>query len=204
LHLKVLYDTRMGEPANIHEHALDNIRYIRSTMENATAFTAVPGYGMMLVGLSALLAAYLGSNARSPEAWLAIWTAEGMAAILLGFIAMIWKANHANVSLLSQPARRFALGFAPPLLAGAALTASAARANQFTEVPGLWLLLYGAGVITGGMSSVRAVPIMGAAFMGLGALALFAPSVNVNLLLATGFGVLHLGFGLWIARKYGG
>lgn len=194
----------MGEPANIHEHALDNIRFIRSTMENATAFTAVPGYGMALVGASALLAAYLGSSAKSPEAWLAIWTAEGMAAILLGFIAMIWKANRANVSLLSTPARRFALGFAPPLLAGAALTAAAARSNQFTQVPALWLLLYGAGVITGGMSSVRAVPIMGAGFMALGAITLFAPPVNVNLLLAAGFGLLHIGCGLWIAKNHGG
>ena len=194
----------MGERANMHEHALDNIKFIRNTMESTTAFTAVPGYGMVLVGLSALLAAWLGSGAKTREAWLAIWTAEGMAAILFGFIALIWKANHSGVSLLSSPARRFGLGFAPPLLAGAALTAAAARANHYSEVPGFWLLLYGAGIITGGVSSVRAVPIMGVCFMTLGVFTLFSPAEYNDLCLAFGFGGLHLGFGFWIARKHGG
>ena len=99
----------MGLRAEMHEHALDNLKYIRSTMENTTAFTAVPGYGMVLVGLSGLLASWLSIGAKTNEAWLAIWTAEGMAAILLGFIALIWKANHSGVSLLSSPARRFGL-----------------------------------------------------------------------------------------------
>lgn len=194
----------MGQRADMHEHALDNLKYIRSAMQGATEFTAVPGYGMMLVGVSALLAAWLGHGAASREAWLAIWTAEGMAAILMGFIGLIWKANHSGVSLLSTPARRFGLGFAPPLLAGAVLTAAAGRAQHFAEVPGMWLLLYGAGVITGGMSSVRAVPAMGVAFMGLGAGTLFSRPEWADAWLAAGFGGLHLGFGWWIARKHGG
>lgn len=194
----------MGLRADMHEHALDNLKYIRSTMENTTEFTAVPGYGMVLVGLSALLAAWLGNGAKTREAWLAIWTAEGMAAILFGFIALIWKANHSGVSLLSSPARRFGLGFAPPLLAGAAFTAAAARSNHYSEVAGLWLLLYGSGVITGGMSSVRPVLMMGVAFMALGAGALFTAEHYNEIFLAAGFGGLHIGFGLWIARKHGG
>lgn len=194
----------MGLRADMHEHALDNLKYIRSTMENTTAFTAVPGYGMVLVGCSALLAAFLGAGAKTREAWLAIWTAEGMAAILLGFIALIWKANHSGVSLLSSPARRFGLGFAPPLLAGAAFTAAAARSNHYDEVSGLWLLLYGCGVITGGISSVRPVILMGITFMALGTLTLFTPSHYNNISLAAGFGGLHIIFGAWIARKHGG
>jgi hypothetical protein len=194
----------MGQRADMHQHALNNLKYIRATMEGATAFTAVPGAAIMLIGASALLAAWLAQGAVNREAWLAIWTAEGMAATLLGFIGLIWKANHCGVSLLSTPARRFGLGFAPPLLAGAALTAAAGRAQQYDSVPGLWLLLYGAGVITGGMSSVRAVPAMGVAFMLLGVCALFTPPTWANAWLAAGFGGLHLGFGAWIASKHGG
>lgn len=194
----------MGLRADMHEHALDNLKYIRSTMESTTAFTAVPGYGMTVVGFSALAAAWLGAGAKSREAWLAIWTAEGMAAILLGFIALIWKANHSGVSLLSTPARRFGLGFAPPVFAGAAFTAAAARSNHYAEVAGLWLLLYGAGVITGGISSVRPVLLMGMAFMVLGATTLFLPNQWNDLCLAAGFGGLHIVFGIWIARKHGG
>ncbi len=194
----------MGLRANIHDHALDNLRYIRTTMENAADFTAVPGYGMIAVGLSALFATWLGSRATEPEAFIAIWTAEGMAALLLGFIAMLHKANRSQVSLLSRPARRFAFGFAPPLLAGAALTAAAARSHHYGEVAGLWLLLYGAGVMTGGMFSVRAVPAMGLGFMLIGALALFTPPGLMHYWLAAGFGGLHIFFGIWIARNYGG
>jgi hypothetical protein len=194
----------MGQRADLHEHALDNLKYIRSAMQGATEFTAVPGYAMMLVGVSALAAAWLARGAATREGWLAIWTAEGMAAVLMGFIGLIWKANHSGVSLLSTPARRFGLGFAPPLLAGAALTAAAGRVQHYTEVPAMWLLLYGAGVITGGMSSVRAVPLMGVAFMGLGVAALFIRPESADLWLAAGFGGLHLGFGWWIASKHGG
>jgi hypothetical protein len=194
----------MGLRADMHEHALDNLKYIRSTMESTTSFTAVPGYAMMLVGAAALTAAWLGARATTHEAWLAIWTAAGMASVLMGFIGLIWKANHSGVSLLSSPARRFALGFAPPLLAGAALTAAAAREGHYTSIPGMWLLLYGAGVVTGGMSSVRAVTIMGGAFMLAGAITLFLPPSTNNIALALGFGGLHLGFGLWIARNHGG
>lgn len=194
----------MGQRADMHEHALDNIKFIRSTMETTTSFTALPGYGMALVGVSALVAAWLSGRTQTEEGWLAVWTAEGMAAILLGFIAMIFKASQTGISLLSQPARRFALGFAPPLLAGAALTAASARVNHFGEVPGMWLLLYGAGVSTGGTFSVRAVPVMGLCFMALGAFGLFLPPDYRNYILAAGFGGLHLGFGLWIGRKHGG
>jgi hypothetical protein len=190
--------------ANLGEHAYENLRYIRSAMEGAVDFTAVPGYGLTLIGLSALVAAWLGARATQPEAWLAIWTAEGMASVLLGMISMIYKANRSQVSLMSKPARRFALGLAPPLFAGAALTAAAARAQDYGHVPGLWLLLYGAGVATGGMFSVRPVPLMGAAFMSLGCAALFTPASWSAYWLAAGFGGLHLIFGFWIARRYGG
>jgi hypothetical protein len=194
----------MGLRANLHDHAADNLRYIRSTMESASDFTAVPGYGMAAVGLSALVAAWLGSRASDGDSFLAIWTAEGMAALMLGFIALLHKANKTQISLLSRPARRFAFGFAPPLLAGAALTAAAARSQHYAEVPGLWLLLYGAGVTTGGMFSVRAVPGIGLCFMALGCLALFTPPGLTHWWLAAGFGGLHIAGGLWIARRYGG
>jgi len=92
----------------------------------------------------------------------------------------------------------------PPLVAGAALTLVLAQAGLTAFVPGLWLLLYGTAVATGGSFSVRAVPLMGYCFMVLGAAALWAPTAWTNYLMAAGFGGLHLVFGYVIAKRYGG
>jgi hypothetical protein len=76
-----------------------------------------------------------------------------------------------------------------PLAAAAVITLALVRVRWPAPVPGVWLLLYGAGVVTGGAFSVRAVPLMGLCFMALGAVALFSPWTDVQTpLLAAGFG----------------
>jgi len=191
------------EPVSLHVHAMDNLQFIRETMERATSFTAVPGWGGFAIGLSALAAAAIAWR-LSREYWLIAWLAEGAFAIALGFLAMKRKADAAQVPFLSAPARRFVLSFAPPFMVGALLTIILYRAGLFGAIPGTWLLLYGTGVVTGGAFSVRVVPVMGLCFMLIGALALFCPLAWGTAFLAAGFGGLHLVFGFIIARKYGG
>ena len=181
---------------------MDNLSFIRRTMERATAFTAVPGWGGVVMGLTALVATWLAAG-RSPGGWLAVWAAALAVAVAVGAIAMVLKARRAGGAVLSRPARQFLFGFIPPLLAGALLTAALVRAGLHELLPGTWLLLYGAGVMTGGAYSVRVVPAMGLAFVALGALAILQPGWGGGLL-AAGFGGLHIAFGLIIARRYGG
>ena len=78
------------------------------------------------------------------------------------------------------------------------------QVNRPNLLPGLWLLLYGTGVVTAGAFSVRIVPVMGLCFMILGTTTLFFPVVWINYMMALGFGGLHIMFGIIIARKYGG
>ena len=191
------------EPVSLQVHAMDNLRFIRETMERASSFTAVPGWGGFAVGMSALAAAGIASR-LSQERWLIAWLIEGMFAIALGAAAMKRKADSAQMPLLSAPARRFVLSFAPPFLVGALLTVILYRAGLFGAIPGTWLLLYGTGVVTGGAFSVRVVPVMGLCFMLIGAVALFSPMAWSTAFLAAGFGGLHMIFGLLIAWKYGG
>lgn len=192
------------EPVSLHSHAIENIRFIRDTMERAGAFTAVPGWGGLLMGFTALAASYIAARQTTPEAWLAVWFAEGMLAIAIGAVSMQYKAQISRTSLFSAPARKFALSFAPPLTAGAVLTWGEYRNGHTDALPGLWLLMYGAGVISGGSFSIRIVPLMGCCFVLLGAVAQFTPASWGNGLLAAGFGGLHILFGFIIARRYGG
>jgi hypothetical protein len=115
------------------------------------------------------------------------------------------KARLAGTPLLSAPGRRFALCFAPALVTGGLLTVVLVRANQYSTLPGAWLLLYGAGVVSGGASSsVRLIPLMGCCYMALGTAALFAPTAWGDAFLIAGFGVFQVLFGIVIARRYGG
>jgi hypothetical protein len=185
--------------------ALDDLRFIRRTMESAASFTAVPGWGMVAIGASALAtsaACMLKRLEAGSIPWATAWLSDAVVALMIALWAMSRKAKRAGVPLFNAPGRRFAASFVPPMIAAAALTVVLAQGNQ-QLIAGTWLILYGAGVITGGAFSVRAVPAMGAVFMLLGAATLLAPSVAL-LTMAAGFGLCHIAFGFLVARKYGG
>jgi hypothetical protein len=192
-----------GTPA-LHARAMDNLSFIRSTMERATAFTAVPGWGGVAMGVTALAAVALAGSRTTETEWLAVWLAASALALTIGGWSMAVKARKAGTSVFSYSGRRFVLSYVPPLAVGGLLTLVLVRAGLYSALPGTWLLLYGTGVVTGGAFSVRVVPIMGLCFMALGALALLAPPSWGNWLMALGFGGLHVIFGLIIARRYGG
>lgn len=192
------------EPIEMRDRAMDHLRYIRETMAKASEFTAVPGWGGVAMGVTALIAAVFAARQATSDAWLAVWFAEGMVAMGIGALAMKYKADAADQTLFSTPARKFALSFAPPLLVGAILTLVLYRAGLSGAIPGMWLLLYGTGVVTGGAFSVRIVPVMGICFMVTGAVAILCPFSYGIYFLAGGFGGLHIIFGLIIARRYGG
>lgn len=192
------------EAVSLGDHALDNLRYIRETMERAGEFTAVPGWGGVVVGVTAVIAAWIANRQDSTAAWLAVWLAEGVIAVSLGLGAIYRKARSAGTPLWTHAARKFAFGFVPPFLGGALITAALYLQGAHRLIPGMWLLLYGIGVVAGGTFSVRVVPVMGACFMLAGSIVLFLPLSQADLWLGLAFGGLHILFGTLIARKYGG
>lgn len=198
------HDVAMVAPKPLHDRALDNLRYIRQTMERAASFTAVPGWGLAVVGATALGAAWLAARQATPELWLATWLGEAVVALSIGGTALVRKAFAVHDPLLSGPGRRFGLSFLPPMVVGGLLTVAVWRAGLWQALPGTWLLLYGAGCVTGGAFSVRIVPVMGLCFMLVGSVALLGPTAWGNWCMAAGFGGLHLAFGAIIARRHGG
>jgi len=192
------------EPPDLQARAMDNLRFIRATMERAGFFTAVPGRGHVCMGLITLIAAWVASRQTRPDAWLATWLVTASIALGVGLWAMRRKARAAGVSVFAGPGSKFWRSLCPPLLVGALLTLGLYRLGITDLLPALWLLLYGTGIVTGGAFSVRAVPLMGACFMALGALTLFTPASWGDAFMAAGFGGLHIVFGSIIARRHGG
>lgn len=200
------------EPVALHERAMDNLQFIRDTMERAGSFTAVSGWGTAVIGVSALLAAVLASRVgaldntqrNAAALWIATWLGQALLSLGIALWATARKASAAGLPLLSEPGRKFALSFLPPLVAGAILTLVLYQVGLVSIIPGMWLLTYGAGVVTAGTFSVRIVPVMGLCFMLTGAATLFLPANLIDWLMAGGFGGLHILFGLIIGWRHGG
>ncbi|HYW50419.1 MAG TPA: hypothetical protein VE861_07430 [Gemmatimonadaceae bacterium] len=204
-----------AETPALHDRAMQDLSFIRRTMEGASSFTDVPGWGLVAIGSTAVLAATVAARQETAARWLTVWMIEAVLAASLGAVMMGRKIRRhtrpAGTPLLSSAARKFLLGFWPAIFAGAVLTfalfepvASAPASATPRVLPGLWLLLYGVGITTAGAFSVRAVPLMGLGLIGIGTLALVVPQLHGDVMLGTGFGVLQVIFGTWIARRHGG
>jgi hypothetical protein len=193
----------MAQTVGLKDRAEADLRFIRDAMGRAASFTCVPGRGGVAMGLAGAAAAVLAPRAGSWRAWLAVWVATAVLAFGIGVAAILRKARHEDHRPAGSAARRFAFALLPPLVAGAALTAALAREGSYAFLPAVWLLLYGCAIVAAGVSSVPVVPLLGAALVALGLVALLLPAAG-DLLLGLGFGAGHVTAGLVVARRHGG
>lgn len=194
----------MAAPKPLADRAIENLRYIRDTMTRSSSFTAVPGMGQAIIGVTAIGAAWLAHRQQTTLSWLSVWLVEAVLALSIGGVTMVRKASAVKDPMMTGPGRRVLLGFLPAFGSAAVLTAPLVLAGVPALLPGVWLLLYGTGVVAGGAFSVRPVPLMGISFLVVGTVALFTPAAWGDAWMATGFGGLHIVFGSVIARRYGG
>ena len=195
---------RPPDAPEMQARAMDNLRFIRETMEAAATFTAVSGWGMVTIGATAFAAALLSAEVTNPTRWVFIWLCEACLSMAISIYTMALKARAVQMPLWSEPARKMVFSFAPPMMVGALVTLLFLERDLISLLPGIWMLLYGVAVIAAGTFSVRIVPVMGLAFMMVGTVALFAPPSWSAISMAAGFGALHLAFGFLIARRHGG
>ena len=193
-----------SEPVQLGDRAIDNLKFIRETIASSTQFTAVPGYGGILMGVTAVAAAFIASGQVYLRNLLMTWLVEAALAFSIGILAMWQKSKIGGQSLLSVPAKKFAMSFAPPLIVGVAIVLGIWRYGDYESMPAVCMLCYGSAVVCGGAFSVRVVPVMGWCFMALGAVAFIVPASYGNLMMGASFGLLHIIFGAIIARRYGG
>lgn len=197
---------KLGPPAPlpIRGHAEADLHYIRTAIERAAEFTSISGWGQVLVGLTAVVAAVVAPRDLSQDRWLVVWLGEALVAAAISVGTAALKSQRLGVPLFGVAGRRFTIAFATPAAAGVVLTIALIRAHANAPLPAVWLLLYGAAVASGGAFAVPIVPAMGASFMLMGCLAAFTPVAWANAVLGLGFGGVHMVFGAWIARRHGG
>lgn len=196
------------------EEALDELQFIRDTMERSTQLTSVSGIGLIAMGLIATIGAYVAGWRGTYDWWVNVWFVVAIMGCTVGFTSMWYKADRNNISIFTGVGKRFALSLSPPIIAGCLMTQLLYSTQQFDLMPATWLLLYGVGVITGGAFSIRLIPAMGITFMVFGSIAIFLPDVTFqpvlgtitghDALLAFGFGGIHILFGGIVAMRHGG
>ncbi|HQU81836.1 MAG TPA: hypothetical protein PKY59_01850 [Pyrinomonadaceae bacterium] len=197
-------ENEVKQPINIGDRAIDNLQFIRETMERSAVFTSVPGYGGILMGATAIVAAYIAHSQSSIRDWLTVWLLEAVLAFFIGLLAMWQKTKLSKTSLFSAPAKKLLMNSLPPMLCGVFITLGLWRFGHFEAMIPTWILCYGAAVVCGGAFSVKVVPVMGWCFIALGAVAFFLPANTGQIMMAASFGVLHIVFGAIIGRKFGG
>ena len=195
---------RLSDSPALHARAMADLRFIRETMENASSFSTFSGLGLALIGGIAGVLGLVAGGQPTRLRWLGVWLAAAAISAVVGALSTAWKTRALEQPLIPGPSRKFALSLAPTLFAGTLLTIVVAQAGLFDLLPGVWLLLYGAGLVAAGAWSVRTVPVIGASFMALGTAALLLPAGFGNWLLIAGFGGLHLAFGIIVGRQHGG
>lgn len=191
-------------PVSVGDRALENLEFIRDTMERSQMFTNVPGYGGALMGVTAVATAFIAQRFDFGVEWMFVWFTEAALALLIGLFAIWQKVKISESGLLTVPARKFALSFLPPLICGVAVTGGLWKTGGFTLMVPTWLVCYGAAVVCGGGFSVRAVPVMGWIFIALGATGFSLPFQLGNIMMGLGFGLVHILFGIYIGRRHGG
>jgi hypothetical protein len=188
----------------IYERAAAQIEYIRDTMTQASAFTAVPGLGLMLIGLSAIATWFIQhALGLDRDARLIGWMLNALVALPIGLVAMYLKARRLSLPLWRGPGRRFLHALEPSGLAAGALTVALYQHAELDLVRGVWLTTYGIGVLAAGAYSIRPGPVMGALFLGCGIVNLLVPQLTTEIMVVA-FGGLHITFGYIIWRHHGG
>ena len=195
---------RPSNPPEMQARAMDNLRFIRETMEAAGTFTVVSGWGQVVIGATAIVAALVANVFGLGKDWVIVWAAEAFLALLVSVWFMYNKARSASLPLLTGTARKLLFSFTPVFLVGMLVTFAFMQRGMYDMLPAVWMLLYGSGVVAAGAFSVRIIPVMGAAFIIVGAATLFAPAAWSTALMVLSFGVLHMAFGVVIARRHGG
>jgi hypothetical protein len=202
------------------DEAQSRMQEIQRIMERATLFTLLPGTAAVLGGLLVLagcgvsyamfrsldFADILHLSLTYQGIFCVMWFAIGVIGVLLEVILTTKAAAKQQLVPVDRPMRVAAFSLTPSVIVAMVLTVKflipiEPRADEVRYIVPVWMMLYGTGVYTAGLFSVRLPRLLGLSFIALGVVALlFFPEYGV-VSAALSFGLLHIVFGLYVLQK---
>jgi membrane-associated HD superfamily phosphohydrolase len=202
------------------DEAQARMQEIQRIMERATLFTLLPGMAAVIGGVLVLagcavsyamfrsldFAGILHLSFASQAAFCAMWFVIGVIGVLLEVILTTRAAARQQLVPANRPMRVAAFSLTPSVVVAMVLTFKflirvEPRAEEIQYIVPVWMMLYGTGVYTAGLFSIRPPRILGLAFLASGIVALLCfPGYGV-VSAALSFGLLHVVFGLYILQK---
>lgn len=202
------------------EEAKARMDEIQRIMERATLWTLLPGTAAVIGGILVLIgcgvsygmigsvdfAAMLDIPFDQQVGFCVMWFAIGVAGVLLETILTLLAAKRQGMSATVRSARVATFSLTPSVVVAMVLTIkflipTEPQREEIQYIVPMWMMLYGTGVYTAGLFSIRAPRILGLAFLALGIVALMAFQGYGVVTAALSFGVLHIVFGIYILGK---
>jgi hypothetical protein len=206
------------------EEYLEDLAEIRQLMERSSRFISLSGFSGILIGLYALagvFAAYyfLGLSFTSDDYFHLSWDESGgfddifymffyldAAAVLILSLITAWyftsrRARKLGVKAWDSTSRRMAINLMIPLFTGGIFSMLLIYHAQLPLVPGSMLVFYGLALVNCSKYTLDDIRHLGLIEIGLGLLGLFFTGYGL-LFWATGFGLMHLVYGIFMYNKY--
>jgi len=202
------------------DEAKARMEEIQRIMERATLWTLLPGAAALVGGILVLagcavsvamirsldFAQMLSLTLNGQIVFCVMWFAIGLIGLVLEVALTARAAKRMELSPTVRSARVAAFSMTPSVIVAMVLTVKfliplEPRPEEIQYIVPVWMMLYGTGVYTAGLFSIRPPRVLGLAFICMGVAALLAFQEYGVVSAALSFGLLHIIFGLYILRK---
>ncbi len=202
------------------DEAQARMQEIQRIMERATLFTLLPGTAAVIGGLLVLagcavsyamirsldFAEILHLPLEHQAAFCVMWFAVGVLGVLVEVVLTSRAAARQQLVPPDRPMRVAAFSLTPSVIVAMVLTFKflipvEPRPEEIRYIVPVWMMLYGTGVYTAGLFSIRPPRILGLTFLALGVVALLAVPQYGVVSAAVSFGLLHIVFGFYVLGK---
>lgn len=199
-------------------HNLQALNDIKKMMERSSRFISLSGISGIVVGVWALIGAFLANN-RINTYFQKEYPGEGVcpsclkndliliaafvffAALITATLFTFFKSKKQNIPIWGSSARRLLWNTMIPMVAGGFFLWRMMELNQYDLIASGCLIFYGLALVNGSKYTLGEVKYLGYAEIILGIINLWMVQKGL-LFWAIGFGVLHIIYGIAMWRKY--